>query len=1232
MKGRNNMKRTISFLMALVLILSMVPFSAMALEPAAKFETYTYINPLYADVITEADLNSVKAPAAAPHASGDPVYAATFAEAGAQMRQPMVGREETIVVYYQTNNYDSAQHKDIFNAAVAHTGNPDEGDALRWVYAGYKVGIRKSVQNGISYVTYTYTMTYYTTAEQEKELDAAKAQLLATVDPNGSDYEKLKTVYDYICANITYDYDTLYDDDYKLKFTAYAALINKTAVCQGYAVLLYQLALELGIDCRVITGIGNSGDHGWNIVKFGDFYYNTDSTWDAIWYQALGYYNYFLQNEDTFTSGGTDHYRDAEYDTTEFHAMYPISATNFDPDEYVPELPEPEPDPDSCGSGLTWALEDGILTISGSGAMNDYNGSAAPWNDRRNEITTLIVGEGVTYIGASAFRDCANLRAIYFLGNAPQFGDNRVFGGVIATVFYFVTDPTWTADVMGNLGGALMWQPMCPGHAWGEWIVEAYPTCEENGVMRSTCAICGEYDEELIPALGHNYTMNVVEATCTAPGYTAYSCVNCGDSFADSYVDALGHSYTAEVVAPTCTEEGYTTYTCSCGESYKDNYVASLGHTFESEVTEVTCLTDGYTTFTCHCGFSYQDFWVLAPGHNYDSMTTDPTCTEDGHTTYTCSGCGDTYTNTIPATGHDHQAVVTAPTCTTQGCTTYTCRCGDSYTVDVVDALGHSWDDGVVTKDSTETNTGLKVYTCITCGETMEEILPALGHSHSYAAEVVAPTCTEEGYTVYTCACGHSYRDNFVDPLGHTFESEVTEATCLTDGYTTFTCHCGYSYQDFWVLAPGHFYDSWTTNPTCTEAGHTTYICSGCGDTYTDAIPAKGHDHKATVTAPTCTERGFTTYVCHCGDTYFDDYVDAKGHDYKATVTAPTCTEQGFTTYICHCGDTYFDDYVDAKGHDYKATVTAPTCTEQGFTTYVCHCGGTYVGDYVDAKGHEYDNGTCADCGNIAIAAPKVKGSNKASNGKISLTWEKVDGAEKYEVYRATSKTGKYSRMKTTTSTTYTNTSAKAGKYYYYYVRAIDADGNYADSNIIGRTCDLAQTKVTLSNVASSGKVKISWEAVEGATKYEVYRATSKNGTYSRISTTSNTSVTNTKADAGKTYYYKVRAICDVDAAAAAYSEVKSRTCDLAQPKVSIGLSSKKPKVSWGKVTGAVEYKVYRATSKNGTYSLVKTTTSLSYKDTKASSGKTYYYKVVAVCSNTAGNSAYSPIVSIKSK
>ena len=266
------------------------------------------------------------------------------------------------------------------------------------------------------------------------------------------------------------------------------------------------------------------------------------------------------------------------------------------------------------------------------------------------------------------------------------------------------------------------------------------------------------------------------------------------------------------------------------------------------------------------------------------------------------------------------------------------------------------------------------------------------------------------------------------------------------------------------------------------------------------------------------------------------------------------------------------------------------------------------------------------------LDAPVVKSSNKTSTGKISLSWEEVDGAVKYEVYRATSKNGTYKLMKTTTSTSYTNTSATAGKYYYYYVRAISAGGKYADSSIVGRTCDLAQTTVTLSNVASSGKIKVSWEAVEGATKYEVYRATSKTGTYKLMKTTTSTSYTNTGAEAGKTYYYKVRAICDVDAAAGAYSSIKSRTCDLPRPDVSIALSSGKPKVSWKAVDGAVEYEVYRATSKNGTYSKVKTTTKTSYTNTSATAGKTYYYKVIAAASKSSADSAYSSVVSIKSK
>ena len=81
------------------------------------------------------------------------------------------------------------------------------------------------------------------------------------------------------------------------------------------------------------------------------------------------------------------------------------------------------------------------------------------------------------------------------------------------------------------------------------------------------------------------------------------------------------------------------------------------------------------------------------------------------------------------ATAHEHSytAVVTAPTCTEKGYTTHTCACGDSYVDTYVDALGHAWDNGKVTKEPTETETGVKTFTCTRCGETRTEVIPATG-------------------------------------------------------------------------------------------------------------------------------------------------------------------------------------------------------------------------------------------------------------------------------------------------------------------------------------------------------------------------------------------------------------------------------------------------------------------------------------------------------------------------
>ena len=81
----------------------------------------------------------------------------------------------------------------------------------------------------------------------------------------------------------------------------------------------------------------------------------------------------------------------------------------------------------------------------------------------------------------------------------------------------------------------------------------------------------------------------------------------------------------------------------------------------------------------------------------------------------------------IRETAHEHSydAVVTAPTCTEKGYTTHTCACGDSYVDTYVDALGHAWDNGTVTKQPTATETGIKTFTCTRCSATKTETIPA---------------------------------------------------------------------------------------------------------------------------------------------------------------------------------------------------------------------------------------------------------------------------------------------------------------------------------------------------------------------------------------------------------------------------------------------------------------------------------------------------------------------------
>ena len=261
--------------------------------------------------------------------------------------------------------------------------------------------------------------------------------------------------------------------------------------------------------------------------------------------------------------------------------------------------------------------------------------------------------------------------------------------------------------------------------------------------------------------------------------------------------------------------------------------------------------------------------------------------------------------------------------------------------------------------------------------------------------------------------------------------------------------------------------------------------------------------------------------------------------------------------------------------------------------------------------------------------APVVHIGNSASSGKPMLTWNAVEGATSYRIYRSTSKGSGYSLLGTTTATSYTNTGAKAGTTYYYRVKAGNDAGLSPYSNIVSGQSKAVTPKpsapvVKIGNSAASGKPMLTWNAVSGATSYKVYRATSQNGTYSLLGTVTATSYTNTGAKAGTTYWYKVKAVNS--AGESAYSNIVSGRATVTTLTMGHSATSGKPQLTWKAVSGAASYKVYRATSKNGAYSVINTTKALTYTNTGAALGTTYYYKVEAL--NASGKSlGFSAVV-----
>lgn len=235
------------------------------------------------------------------------------------------------------------------------------------------------------------------------------------------------------------------------------------------------------------------------------------------------------------------------------------------------------------------------------------------------------------------------------------------------------------------------------------------------------------------------------------------------------------------------------------------------------------------------------------------------------------------------------------------------------------------------------------------------------------------------------------------------------------------------------------------------------------------------------------------------------------------------------------------------------------------------------------------------------------------SFGNIKISWKSDESITKYKIYRSTSKSSGYKALKTVVDANeFIDTDVLPNKTYYYKIRAY-AGSTYSDYSSVKSVKNTFSTpKITLAS-NSYNSIKISINEVDGAIGYQIYRATSKSGKYTKVKTTSLLEYINSSLTFNKNYYYKVRAYVKVDGETyySSYSTIKYTKPVLSTPTLEVENTIEGNLIKISKVSGASKYLIYRKTN-DGSYEKLVTITDLEYLDDSIIEGNTYTYKVKA--------------------
>lgn len=534
-----------------------------------------------------------------------------------------------------------------------------------------------------------------------------------------------------------------------------------------------------------------------------------------------------------------------------------------------------------------------------------------------------------------------------------------------------------------------------------KWVVDTEANCMQEGTGHYECSECNTKDTSkgtdgvvTIPKNNrHNLTsQEIQQPTCTVQGKREERCLNEGCTYQNIvFVPPVGHKFDGaptvikNVPTVNCTEgkvgvTGYwiDQYTCTiCNEAKKD-----VEHAHEAFVHDFAKTTYDYksgkcsdkngatytVTKTCVCGYSETTEAQISKACDYEETKNTATCAAGGKQTLKCKICGSTTTKNSPALGHiyDNGVVTTEPSCETTGVKTYTCtRSGctastSGHTKTEVIPQSHEWNDGEITTEPNCTTTGVKTFQCVKDGceatrtETVAKVTTPEGHDLPETGTVIkAATCASEGTTRYTCKRCRKYVDIKSPKVDHTWSEGVRSA-----------------------------------KPTCDVAGSDKFTCTVCGETKLEPVAALGHTDSyfaaksegVLVTPATCTAAAVYNYTCErCHNSHSEIKGEPLLHDYQeltAQHVDPTCETDGRKAEQCtSCGHRR-EQAIPATGHDYQANSAnsvASTCAVSGYTLMVCshaNCEKPQHKDYLPMTEHTWDDGRVTEA---TCAAPGEK-------------------------------------------------------------------------------------------------------------------------------------------------------------------------------------------------------------------------------------------------------------------